>query len=62
MNTCSIAAEAGRFLRPGLQPGWKPEAGMRHEHLREGRKPEERVVFVLGKIRMVGGLLVRMGP
>lgn len=34
---------------------------MRLEHLREGKDPEEKEIFVLGKRRMVGALLVQHG-
>lgn len=34
---------------------------MRLEHLREGMKPEEKVIFVLARRRMVGPMLVQHG-
>lgn len=34
---------------------------MRLEHLRQGMKPEEKVIFVLAKRRMVGLMLLQHG-
>ena len=48
-------AQAEGYLRPRQEQ----EVGMRLEHLREGKDPEERVIFVLGKRLMVGALLVQ---
>jgi hypothetical protein len=50
-------SQAGGHLRPWQEQ----EVGMMLEHFREGKDSEKRVIFVLGKRRMVGALLVHHG-